>query len=100
VINRAALDQREEATSLQVLSASQVQEGEHGPTSEAHPLALRREASRAVEPTVDVVWGASVVGQHPYVAGERTPREALALRLFVWLSERDDRLGLDGRAAA
>jgi hypothetical protein len=52
----------------------------------------RVRVSRAVEPVVDVMWGHPAAGERAYEPGECTPREALALRLFVYLSERDARL--------
>lgn len=55
----------------------------------------RVQGSRAVEPEVDVVWGQPAAGDRAYASGERTPREALALRLFVFLTERDARLAAE-----
>lgn len=55
----------------------------------------RVQVSRAIEPVVDVVWGQPVAGERAYEPWERTPREALALRLFVFLAERDARLAAE-----
>lgn len=65
-------------------------------TVAATPLDRPRvQVSRAVEPVVDVVWGRPAVGERTYEPGEQTPREALALRLFVFLTERDARLAAE-----
>ena len=100
VINEGALDNCAEATSLLVMSALVAPQWQDRPLPTARSLRPRVEDSRAVEPTVDVVWGESVAGQRAYDSSERTPREALALRLFVWISERDDRLAIEARSAA
>lgn len=103
MIETAAPEGIAEAISLAVLSRPEALPG--GPVAAPTPALSgvfaapsgrpRVQVSRAIEPVVDVVWGQPVAGERAYESGEYTPREALELRLFVFLAERDARLAAE-----
>jgi hypothetical protein len=103
VIETAAFEGIAEAISLAIVSRPEALSG--GLVAAPAPALLgvsaalsgrpRVQVSRAVDAVVDVVWGQPVAGERAYESGERTPREALALRLFVFLAERDARLAAE-----